>query len=234
MRGKVIHCVWLGGPKTELARKCRASWERFAPDWEIREWGLERSAGGWRVKANGREVGPVQVPRYVQSALASRKWAFAADWLRFVALEREGGIYFDFDVELVRRLDGLPDDEWVAGEWICNETAVGMNPCAIALNCGSRVAGRMLSAYDSAEFTIDRTVGDLMAEAGVEMLVLPPEVFCPSDHCGRLHVTAQTVGVHHYALSWITPRRRLARWLNWHGLGWVTDILLAVWRRLKR
>ena len=37
---KIIHCFWTGGPKTKLAEKCLASWRKFAPDWEIREWGL--------------------------------------------------------------------------------------------------------------------------------------------------------------------------------------------------
>ena len=211
---KIIQCVWLGGPKTKLAEKCRASWERFAPDWEIREW---------------NEV-PAEAPTYVQRALREKKWAFASDWMRFWVLEREGGVYLDFDVELVRPLEGLPDGEWIAGEWICKETAVGMNPCAIALNRGSSVAVRMLDHYRTADFTIDKTVGDLMSEVGVEMSVLPPEVFCPSDHCGRLHMTERTAGVHHYALSWITPRRRLARWLNWHGFGWLTELLLRVRR----
>lgn len=207
---RIIHCIWLGGPKTELAEKCLASWRRFAPEWEIREW---------------NEI-PPEAPEYVRAALAAKKWAFAADWLRFAVLSREGGVYFDYDLELTRPLEGLPEGEWIAGEWICNESAVGMNPCAIALARGSRIAEKMLSVYQTVDFSLDKTVGDLMSMAGVKMNVLPPEVFCPSDHCGRLHVTERTIGIHRYALSWITRRRRIARWLNWHGMGWVTEMVL--------
>lgn len=211
---KIIHCIWLGGPKTKLAEKCRESWERFAPDWEVREW---------------NEV-PDSAPPYVRRALQRKKWAFASDWMRFWVLEREGGVYFDFDLELIRPLTGLPDGEWISGEWVCRETAIGMNPCAIQLKRGSGTARKMLTVYRTAEFSTEKTVGDLMAAAGIEMNVLPPDVFCPSDHCGRLHITDRTVGIHRYALSWITPRRRVARWLNWHGLSRVTECLLNVRR----
>lgn len=231
---KVIHCVWLGGPKTKLAERCYASWSRFAPDWEVREWRLRRDVGGWTLRGGHGVDEPISVPRYVEDALAARKWAFAADWLRFVVLMRDGGIYFDLDLELVHPIESVPSGEWIAGEWICNETAVGQNPCAIQLERGSAIARTMLAVYRTAEFSTDRTVGDLMSAAGVVMKVLPPEVFCPSDHCGRLHVTDRTVGIHRYALSWITPQRRLARWLNWHGLGWVTEFLLKVRRGFRR
>lgn len=39
---KVIHCFWAQGPKTKLAEKCLASWRKYAPGWEIREWDLEK------------------------------------------------------------------------------------------------------------------------------------------------------------------------------------------------
>ena len=36
---KIIHYCWFGrGEKPELAKKCIASWRRFCPDFEIREW----------------------------------------------------------------------------------------------------------------------------------------------------------------------------------------------------
>lgn len=36
---KIIHYCWFGrGEKPELAKKCIASWRKFCPDFEIREW----------------------------------------------------------------------------------------------------------------------------------------------------------------------------------------------------
>ena len=36
---KIIHYCWFGrGEKPELAKRCIASWKKFCPDFEIREW----------------------------------------------------------------------------------------------------------------------------------------------------------------------------------------------------
>ena len=219
---KVIHCIWLNGEKTRLAQKCRASWERFAPGWKIVEHGrdeIERQAG---------------VPAYVTAALAEKKWAFASDWLRFVVLEREGGLYLDYDVELVASLDRLPEGEWIAAEWL-KHGEWGYNPgSGIALEAHSDLAKRMLAHYASAVFGTAKTVGDIMSEilgapeTTQAIKVLEPEVMSPTDWHGKVHRTDATVGIHHYALSWIGWPRRIARWLSWHHLDWVVQLALKV------
>lgn len=44
---------------------------------------------------------------FLQEALDRKKWAFAADFIRFYAIYHEGGIYLDTDVELYKSLDSL-------------------------------------------------------------------------------------------------------------------------------
>ena len=52
---KIIHYCWFGrGEKPELAKKCIASWKKFCPDFEIREWNEDNcdylaGAVRWRV-----------------------------------------------------------------------------------------------------------------------------------------------------------------------------------------
>jgi len=215
---KVIHCVWLGEPKTKLALKCRASWECYAPDWEIREWNTL----------------PADVPRYVRDAVAAGKWAFASDWLRFFVLEREGGVYLDYDVELVAPIERLPDGEWCAAEWL-KHGEWGYNPgSGIALEAGSPLARDMLDYYSRASFGTTKTVGDILGERlgppekASRLRVLKPEVMSPIDWHGRRHCTEETVGIHHYVLSWITRRRRFARWLSWHGMDGLVQLALRL------
>ena len=218
-----IHCCWLGGgPKTALAEKCRVSWRKFAPGWEIREW-------------TAADLAALDPPPFVDEAMRRGKWAFAADWLRFAALAAEGGVYLDYDVELVRPL--AVDGELVAGQWLPGGK-VGMEPAVLALEKGSAVAAAMLEAYRGASFDAVRTVGERLGEAldakGISVKVLPPEVFCPIDVDGSLRATDATIGVHHYAMAWAGPVRRFARWLSWHGMRRVVDALLRLRNAVAR
>lgn len=70
------------------ARECIKSWHRYMPDWELRLWDMNRF-----------DVNSVP---FVAEAVAARKWAFAADYIRVYALYTEGGVYLDSDV-LVRK-----------------------------------------------------------------------------------------------------------------------------------
>ena len=223
---KIVHCCWFGGPKTKLAEKCLASWRRFAPGWEIREWN-EESVGGGLCEAGG-----VDGRDFFEAAIAAKKWAMASDWLRMKVLHEEGGIYLDLDSELVAPIDRLPDGEWVAGEWTASGE-VWMNPGGgIALEKGSAVARHMLDAYANLPFDPKREmmpwINARLGEASLR--VLDPEVMSPIGTDGKTRTTGRTVAIHWYAMSWATKRRKFARWLSWHGLRGVVDGLL----RLRR
>ena len=86
---KVIHYFWFGNnPKPEIVAKCIASWKKYMPDWEIKEWNESNY--------------DVQCCRYVEQAYKAKKWAFVSDYARFDILNRIGGLYFDTDVELLK------------------------------------------------------------------------------------------------------------------------------------
>lgn len=207
---KTIHCCWFGGPKTKLAEKCRQSWETFAPDFEVKEWD---------------SVG-VEVPPFVKEAMAQKKWAFVADWMRFVALYREGGVYLDYDLELVKSIDDLvAGGEFVNAHWLLDGTS-GIEAAIIALEKGSPIAKAMLDYYETAAFDGQTTVGEILASLTSQLRVLPPEVFSPIDVKGVCHRTEATRGIHHYAMSWATPSRKVAKWLSWHGMRGVVDFIL--------
>lgn len=219
---KTIHCCWLSKePKTELAERCRDSWRRFAPDWKIREWTIDEV----RMAADKGEI-PTPPP-FFEEAVQRGKWAFAADWVRFAALASEGGIYLDYDVELLTPLPEL--GEFVAGQWM-PDGSVGMEPAVLAMDRGNSAANAMVSFYARAPLDTSRTTGEILREVlrsgGIGIKVLPPEVFCPIGIDGVARTSKQTVGVHHYAMSWAPASRKLARWLSWHGMRWLVDALL--------
>ena len=94
---KVIHYCWFSEEKKpRLIRKCMKSWKRVMPEYEIR---------CWDGKALRQLIADGTAPAFVSEALAARKWAFAADWLRLYILYTCGGIYLDSDILVYKSFD---------------------------------------------------------------------------------------------------------------------------------
>lgn len=109
---KIIHYVWVG-PKTltPLAERCITSWKKHLPDYEFRFWH----------EANI----PMDHP-YVRRMYAEKKWAFVSDYVRFWALEKEGGIYLDTDTEVLRSFEELREHPAFYGKTKDGVTAAGV------------------------------------------------------------------------------------------------------------
>ena len=89
---KIIHYCWFGkGPKPELVLKCIASWEKYLPDYEIKEW----NENNFDINSN----------IYCKEAYERKKYAFVSDYVRLYAVYNEGGIYFDTDLEVIKNMD---------------------------------------------------------------------------------------------------------------------------------
>ena len=89
-----IHYCWFGGnPLGPDELRCIESWKKFLPDYEIKRWDESNF--------------DVNCCDYVAEAYNHQKWAFVSDYARFDILYRNGGLYFDTDVELVRPIDDL-------------------------------------------------------------------------------------------------------------------------------
>ena len=81
---KVIHYCWFGNnPLGAKEQKCIASWKKFFPDFEIKEW----NESNFDVKCN----------KYVEQAYNNKKYAFVSDFARFEIMYKYGGLYFDTD-----------------------------------------------------------------------------------------------------------------------------------------
>ena len=63
---KIIHYCWFGrGPLPELAQKCIASWKKYLPDYEIKEWNEDNF--------------DVNIIPYTAEAYKAKKYAFVSD-----------------------------------------------------------------------------------------------------------------------------------------------------------
>ena len=211
---KIIHYCWFGrGEKPELARRCIASWRKFCPDFEIREW-------------NEDNCDYLALP-FMAEAYAAKKYAFVSDVMRLLVLEQYGGVYFDTDVEVVRDITPLLNDEGFIG--FENDQFVNSGQVMAAVPHQS-VVQAMIEAYKQLHFTnadgslnavgCPRLNTDVLERFGLvrngqEQIiagihVYPADRFNPLDSAtGRLKKTENTYSIHWYSMSWLPKHVRL-------------------------
>lgn len=95
---KKIHYIWLGNNKKDRVSKiCINSWKANLKGYEIIEWN-ERNLPINEIAAKNL---------FFAKCMKYKLWAFMSDYLRLWILYREGGIYLDTDVEVLKEFDSL-------------------------------------------------------------------------------------------------------------------------------
>lgn len=204
---KKIHYCWFGKNRLpDKAVKCINSWKRYCPDYEIIEW----NEGNFDVRQNG----------YTEFTYDNRKFAFLSDYARLQIVLKEGGLYFDVDVEIIRPLDellvhkaffGFETEEYV-------NTGVGFGAEANNL-----IVAGMLREYDILLDGKHGTIGcpllntQALMKYGLKQngmkqtidgaMIYPIQYFNPyDDPTGILNTTEETVSIHWYAKSWMDKK----------------------------
>lgn len=236
---KTIHYCWFGGnPLPKSALKCIASWRKFLPDYEIKEWNEDNF--------------DVNIIPYTKQAYEAKKYAFVSDYARFWILYNYGGLYFDTDVEVIKPFDniinrgafmGIEKGSFLEGKPMVNP---GLG---LGVETGHPFYKRMLDYYEKISFLnadgtlntrtiVEYTTRQLYTDEAVfiqqiqcvdGIWIYPADVFCPMDSgTGIMKITANTVSIHHYTCSWLNHRtirfrihllkNRINRFLNRLGL----------------
>lgn len=219
---KIIHYCWFGhNPLPEEAKKCIASWKKYFPDYEIKEWNEDNFN--------------VHIIPYTSEAYNAKKYAFVSDYARFWILYNYGGIYFDTDVEVIKSLDDIVS----LGNFMGYECPSVNNsiPVDIAPGLGLgatpkfHIIKRIMEIYEKKHFiengkintsiTVVNYTSDLLREIGIqkykdtidkvgELYIYYPEYFCPlNHHTNILHITKNTRTIHHYTASWHSKSEKL-------------------------
>lgn len=144
---KVIHYCWFStDKKPRLIRKCIASWKRVMPDYEIKCWDGQ---------ALQQLIDEGKTPAIVSEALASRKWAFAADWLRLYILYHVGGIYLDSDVLVYQPFDRFLHHSCFSGTDKYNDSIYEIEAGIMGAVPGLPLIRKALLYYDDKHFLDD-------------------------------------------------------------------------------
>ena len=211
---KIIHYCWFGrNPLPASAKKCIASWRKYLPDYEIKEW-------------NEDNFDVNSIP-YTKQAYEAKKYAFVSDYARFWILYHEGGLYFDTDVEIVGNMDEII----ARGPFMGIEQGASLDGkpmvapgLGLAVEAGHPFYDKMLQVYANQSFInyngshnnmtiVTYTTRELYAH-GMKpsedmqevdgIWIYPAEFFCPMNAAtGIISLTDRTVSIHHYDASWI-------------------------------
>ena len=218
---KIIHLCWLSGdPYPPKIAKCLKSWEKYLSDYEIILWDTKRfdlNSSDW-----------------VRQAFETKKYAFAADYIRFYALYNFGGIYLDSDVEVLRNFDDLLDLPYFIGA----EKAQTPEAAIIGAEKGCDWIKQCLDYYNNRFFVKEdgsfdiRKLPELMVEQitklkplrvlslkeslDIRKLDMQNEVlefndvfFSPKVFDSReVEITPYTYAIHHYQNSWFSPKAK--------------------------
>lgn len=219
---KTIHYCWFGhNPLPPLARKCIASWRKFFPDYEIKEWNEDNF--------------DVNAIPYTAQAYEHKKYAFVSDYARFKILHEYGGIYFDTDVEVIKPIDDILEKGPFFG---LEQDLIDHFACApglgFACSPGFGLLQEMLELYKNIDFeqsdgslnqkTVVEHFSEMLLAKGLQptpgimefggAYFYPPDFFCPKpSEFGKTQITENTRMIHHYAASWIGPKQRFANFL---------------------
>lgn len=99
---KIIHYCWFGRrEKPASFYAYLETWKEHMSDYEIKEWNEDNF--------------DVRCCKYVEQAYKEKKYAFVSDYARIFALNEEGGVYFDTDVEVRRTFNSLLDNHFFIG-----------------------------------------------------------------------------------------------------------------------
>lgn len=216
---KVIHYCWFGrNPLPESAVLCINSWEKYFPDYEIKQW-------------NEDNYNIEKIP-YIKEAYEHKKYAFVSDYARFDILYHEGGIYFDTDVEVIKKMDDIISLGNFMG---CEATLSGVNNqinpgLGLAAKAGLGIYKEMLDFYEKKHFvkedgtldleTIVTYTSNVLEMHGYDnkkkniqtiegITIYPEEYFCPMNyHTGELKITHNTRSIHHYSMTWMNSQMR--------------------------
>lgn len=191
---KIIHYCWLSGdPYPELISKCIASWKEKLPDYSFVLWDINKVS-----ECNSD---------WVDEAYRAKKYAFAADYVRFYALYHYGGIYLDADVEVLKSFNDLLNRSYFLGE----EYGGDIEAAILGAESGTPWVKECLDHYANRHFVKEDGSYDMKPVPGLlnkmriihNLSVFDYDCFSPKNlHIGKIELSNRTYCIHHFDGKW--------------------------------
>jgi len=213
---KIIHFCWISGdPYPTKIQKCINSWinkeNGVLSDYQVVKWDYQKTMS----------IGN----KWIKQAIEEKKYAFAADCVRFYALYHYGGIYLDSDVEVVKSFNDLLSLPYFIGAennaHLFEAAIIGAEPgLAWIHECLNYYNGRsfinIFGEYRQAvlpyimeqqlrkkyQLKEINSIHDFDLSDNV-VCYLPCQYFCPKNWSTQeIHISPETYCIHHFESEW--------------------------------
>lgn len=140
--------------------------------------------------------------------MRNKKYAFAADYVRFYALYHHGGIYLDADVEVLKSFNPLMAEKQLLGE----EASGDIEAAVIGAEKGTDWVKQCLDYYKNRSFvkidgSFDISPVPLLLNKviqGQNFEIKPYYYFSPKDYnVGKIDINENTYCIHHFDGKWL-------------------------------
>jgi len=212
---KTIHYCWFGGkPLTDLNKRCIDSWVKLLPDFTLKLWNESNTALD---------------NDYLKSACERRAWSKLSNLVRLDALLREGGIYLDTDVEMIKSFGPLLKNTCFAGFQQREQQVDWINSAVVGSQAGHPFIAKCIdltvSAFEkTGEFPRSPAVfTEVLTTTGLReykqqeiagVTLYPADYFYPFtwlEHFSPARITENTYCIHHWEGSWLSRKHRRIR-----------------------
>ena len=203
---------------TQLMKDCIASWKINCPDYQVIEWNEDN----FDIESN----------IWVKEAISAGNWSLASDIMRAWILFEHGGIYVDTDVEILKPLDDMLDNDFFIGY----ESKHWVNTAIIGSVKEHEILKWIKERYESVAPKIDEHSNLLAVQAyscAIELLykVVPngktaimnngvalyaKEYFYPQHYLShKIEITDNSYTIHRCSSTWHSKRhKRLIRFFR--------------------
>jgi mannosyltransferase OCH1-like enzyme len=175
---------------------------------------------------------------FTERMYTQKRYAFVADYVRLIALQKLGGIYLDTDMLLVKPLDPLLSTKLLLGKESDRFVSCGM----IGSVPNHSFIEHMRAVYDTIKELRPNPV--IMTELyeslrPTDATVLPPRAFYPFDAHHIKNYKGQYLGddvygVHLWNYSWGHPLNKAFKKIGIHKIGKHVTELLGIKKILKK
>ena len=212
---KKIHYCWFSGkPIPKEFQKYIETWKKHCPDYEIIRW----DESNYDISKN----------EYMKAAYREKRWGFVPDYARFDIIYREGGIYLDTDVELVKSFDELLDNPCFLGFETERDINAGLG---FGAEQGNEVIRQLRDMYDKISFyrkdgSLNLTpspkyISEKLESLGIQrknqyqelenVTVYPRDYFGAKDYyTEKINRTENTYSIHHFSCTWMSREEKRA------------------------